>query len=135
MLVVDDNEFNIFTFILILSTHGINCDQALNGLEAYQKVKKSFKCCPYKLVFMDINMPVMDGLISTTKINKFIRKYKEKNTHCEAEVLIVALTADVTKQTVMQCNKVGIIDILEKPPEALSLLTILKKTFPGHLFA
>jgi CheY-like chemotaxis protein len=130
VLVVDDNEFNVFTMILILSTHGINCDQALNGLEAYRKVKTSFKCCPYKLVFMDINMPVMDGLESTTRIKNYIHRYKEKHTRWEDKVLIVALTADVNKQVVTQCNEVGIENILEKPPEALSLLTILKKSFP-----
>ena len=66
VLVVDDNEFNIFSLILILSSHGINCDQALNGLEAYQKVKKSFKCCPspykirpgYDWALLDLATPV-----------------------------------------------------------------------------
>ena len=125
VLVVDDNEFNIFSLILILSSHGINCDQALNGLEAYQKVKKSFKCCPYKLVFMDINMPVMDGLESTTKINEFIRKHEDKHSQFNAKPKIVAVTADVSKQMVMRCKRLGIKDILSKPPEALSLLTIL----------
>jgi CheY-like chemotaxis protein len=35
---------------------------------------------------MDINMPVMDGLESTTKINEFICKHKEKHTQSEAKV-------------------------------------------------
>ena len=37
-------------------------DGASNGLIAFEKVKKSFECCPYKIVLMDVNMPVMGGL-------------------------------------------------------------------------
>lgn len=36
-------------------------DEAHDGEEAYEKVVNSFKCCGYKLVLMDCNMPVLDG--------------------------------------------------------------------------
>jgi CheY-like chemotaxis protein len=61
-LIVEDDEFNILTLDLVLRNLGILADQAGNGLVAFEMVKNSFKCCPYRLVFMDINMPVMDGL-------------------------------------------------------------------------
>ena len=69
---VDDNVFNLMTLQCIL-TEGlkVSADKALNGLEAVNKFKEREKQAPclctnrrptqYRLVFMDCNMPVMDG--------------------------------------------------------------------------
>jgi CheY-like chemotaxis protein len=66
VLVVDDNDFNLFTFREIMeTTHKIPSDGAVNGLDAVTKFEKSLSCCPYRVVFMDVNMPVMNGIEAT----------------------------------------------------------------------
>jgi CheY-like chemotaxis protein len=63
---VDDNDFNLFTFREIMeTTHKIPSDGAVNGLDAVTKFEKSLSCCPYRVVFMDVNMPVMNGIEAT----------------------------------------------------------------------
>ena len=75
-MVADDNEFNLFTFREIVEkTHKLESDGAVNGLVAVTKFEKSLECCPYKVVFMDVNMPVMDGIEATGRINALIEQY------------------------------------------------------------
>ena len=66
ILVVDDVPSNIFILTEMLKIIGHTSDQASNGQEAIEKVKKSieqraFCCRSYKLILMDCNMPIMDG--------------------------------------------------------------------------
>ena len=83
ILVVDDNIFNIITLQTILEySLKIQSDKALNGKEAVEKVlkraeeEKKDPChCHrgrqnYKLIFMDCNMPIMDGFQATLKIRE-----------------------------------------------------------------
>ena len=67
ILIVDDNMYNLIPLELLLKQKlGIDVDKAFNGEEAvklYRKdLEKKCRCdCRYKLIFMDLNMPVMDG--------------------------------------------------------------------------
>lgn len=70
VLIVDDNMFNLIPLELILKEmFNIQVDKALNGLEAANMFEKNLQktCCDvhYKLVLMDLNMPIMDGYEST----------------------------------------------------------------------
>ena len=58
ILLVEDNEINRKVVIATLKSHGMTCDVAMDGQEAYQEVLKK----DYDIVFMDCQMPVMDGL-------------------------------------------------------------------------
>lgn len=75
ILIVDDNFFNLIPLELILSeTFQLSVDKALNGADAVAKFRKAItkKCCNirYKLILMDLNMPVMDGYRAAQEILK-----------------------------------------------------------------
>ncbi len=65
ILIVDDNEFNLYSLSLLLESMGHKCDQENNGksaLEAISKKEESEECsCIYRLIIMDCMMPLMDG--------------------------------------------------------------------------
>ena len=59
LLIVDDESINHFAMKAVLDYHyGLKCDSAFSGSEALTKVVGS----SYKLIFMDMNMPGMNGL-------------------------------------------------------------------------
>ena len=67
VLVVDDNEFNLIPLTTLLeSNHGLTCIKSSDGAEAVEIFRKDRvkRCCETRIqiVFMDIIMPVMDGL-------------------------------------------------------------------------
>ena len=71
--VLDDNMFNFIPLELILKEMlGITVDKAMNGLEAVNMYTRNLlkRCCDthYKLVLMDLNMPIMDGYEATRQI-------------------------------------------------------------------
>ena len=66
---MDDDDFNRLTFQSVLQTLNLDSQLAANGKEALDLVKaQSNLCCMFKIIFMDINMPVMGGLESSTLI-------------------------------------------------------------------
>lgn len=74
VLIVDDEPMNIMVLSSYLATVNCKADKACNGEIALKKIieKKESTCCKgYKLVLMDINMPVMDGIEATFQINEY----------------------------------------------------------------
>jgi len=66
MLIVEDNKVNHRVVELLLSSVGLRADHAWNGLEAVTMMENK----TYDICFMDVQMPVMDGIESTKKIKK-----------------------------------------------------------------
>jgi response regulator RpfG family c-di-GMP phosphodiesterase len=64
VLIVDDNGSNIFVLKAMLARFKVKCDTANNGLEAIQLITQK-GLCNYRLVLMDINMPIMNGVDAT----------------------------------------------------------------------
>lgn len=78
ILLVDDNYFNIEVLQSLIQVQlNLDWDCAFNGLEAVNKVKDRYRktCCNnyYKFIFMDVNMPIMDGYVASSKIKGFYR--------------------------------------------------------------
>jgi CheY-like chemotaxis protein len=121
ILVTEDNIINQKLITRILEEHGITVDVANNGLESFEKRKTN----DYDLVFMDIQMPVMDGIEATHEILNY-----EKNSDA-THIPIVALTANALKGDRERFLNEGMDEYITKPIETSELLYILNK-FLSH---
>ena len=75
VLLVDDSQMNLFVLSNYLSNSNIKSNIAYNGKEAIESVllKAKGKCCRgYKIIYMDINMPIMDGYEATITLNNMM---------------------------------------------------------------
>ena len=103
ILLVEDNEINRKVIIGMLKSQDMTCDVAMNGLEAYQAVQKK----DYDIVFMDCQMPVMDGYQSTAKIRQLEGSPKKTT--------IIAMTAYAMEGDRTKCIDAGMDDYISKP--------------------
>ena len=117
VLVTEDNMINQKLIKRILEEHGIRVDIANNGLESFEKRRNS----SYDLIFMDIQMPVMDGIEATREILDY--EEDEELTH----VPIVALTANALKGDRERFLAEGMDEYITKPIETTELLYILNR--------
>ena len=113
ILIVDDAQSNIFVLKGLLKILNLKADEAMNGLQALEKVKAATlyrKCCGnYTLIFMDCNMPIMDGYEATSKIRQFLRE--NNNSFC----YIVAVTAYNSHENETKCHDCGMDYVKTKP--------------------
>ncbi len=105
ILLVEDNLVNQKIASMMLGKLGYKCTIASNGEEALSIIEKSIDN-PFTLIFMDMQMPIMDGITATDNI---IKIYKEKAPP------IVAMTANVLEEDKKKCYDVGMIDHVSKP--------------------
>ncbi len=104
LLLVEDNLINQKIVLLSLKKMVKNIDVANNGKEALDK----FGTSKYDLILMDIQMPVMDGLIATKKIREI-----ENSTH--AFTPVIAITANALTGDRELCLAAGANDYISKP--------------------
>ena len=115
VLLAEDNLTNQKLFKKYMDKKKITCDLVENGREAYEAVlvKK------YDLIFMDCQMPVMDGYEATRRI-----RAQEKEGH---RTPIIALTAHAFEADKKKCFDAGMDDYLSKPIDYNRLNEILEK--------
>ena len=101
ILVVEDNPVNQKLLVIFLEKAGFNVTVASNGQEAVDIIKNNRE---FNVIFMDIHMPVMDGVSAT----KLIREMG-------VELPIIALTANVIKEDVDKFLANGMNDYIAKP--------------------
>ncbi|MBD2318403.1 ATP-binding protein [Phormidium tenue] len=118
ILLVEDNTFNQMIALRLLAKLGYQADCAINGLE----VLKAIELKPYDLIFMDLQMPEMDGLETTRRIRLI-----EKDTLPLNEIKIVAMTANAMAEDRENCILVGMDDFISKPVRIDDLANVLKK--------
>jgi len=114
ILVVEDNRINQKIAQKMLTKLGLTCDIAVNGLEGLTALTLK----NYSLIFMDMQMPVMDGLCATKKI---VEKYSNKRP------AIVAMTANVFQEDKDRCTSAGMDDFIAKPIDISELVRVLSK--------
>ena len=120
ILLVEDNHVNQRVAVLILKHLKLKCDIASNGEIALEMYKQT----PYDLIFMDIEMPVMDGLQATKLIRDFEKKAEIKN-----GTNIIALTASEPADLSGKYLEVGMDGFIEKPLRADLLSDFFKKFY------
>ena len=108
ILLVEDNPVNQKMTDLMLSKAGYMIDIAADGKEAVYKYTTNPDA--YDLIFMDINMPTMDGFQAT----RLIRSFEEKNVDLP-KIPILALTANVLDDFKVKCDEAGMDGFLTKP--------------------
>ncbi len=106
ILLVEDNEINQQVASELLEEEGFVVDIANNGQEAVNMLLSSTEPLKYDLVFMDIQMPVMDGFSATVEIRKNPQF---------ADIPIVAMTADAMSGVKEKCMEKGMNDMVTKP--------------------
>lgn len=106
ILLIEDNEINQQVASELLEDVGMNVDIADDGKIGLEMVKASGVPSKYQLVFMDLQMPVMDGYQSTIEIRK-LKDYKT--------LPIVAMTADAMTGVREKVLEIGMMDMVTKP--------------------
>ena len=105
ILLVEDNVVNQQVIVATLQKYGCVVDVASNGGEAINRYKAS----QYDLIFMDCQMPVVDGFEAT----KIIREHEISNN--KKRIPIVALTANALETDRKACFEAGMDDFVIKP--------------------
>lgn len=118
LLLVEDNEINQKITYLTLKPLVKSIDTASNGKEALDMIATA----DYDIILMDIQMPVMDGLVATEKIRAL-----EKSTG--RHVPIIAITANAMLGDKEKCLAAGMDDYISKPFHPAALISKIKDFF------
>jgi CheY-like chemotaxis protein len=120
VLVAEDNIVNQKVISRMLEKLGVHCDVAGNGREAIQMLG----LLPYDLVFMDCQMPEMNGYEAAAEIRR-----QEGG---DRRVAIIAMTAEVIGDGRQRCLDAGMDDFVPKPVRVESLVSALKRWTPAR---
>jgi len=115
VLLAEDNRVNQKVAVAILGKFGCDVSVAENGKIAVEMAAKE----DFDAIFMDCQMPVMDGYEATENIRKFSDEYL-------ATIPIIAFTAHAMKDADIKCKDVGMDDYLTKPINIDELKSVLK---------
>ena len=118
VLVAEDSEVNQFIIRELLATFGLEPVLVANGADCVAAFRESV----YDIIFMDIQMPVMDG-VAATKAIRALQKEEAVNTNC----LIVGLSAHAMMGDKERYMEEGMDDYLTKPVDLKELEALLKR--------
>ena len=107
ILVAEDNDINWEIISAMLGMFGITTERAENGAVCVEKMKQAEKGS-YALIFMDVQMPEMNGLDATRNIRKLDDPWA-------SSIPIIAMTADAFSENVTECLNAGMNGHIAKP--------------------
>ena len=113
VLVVDDNEINLMVAAEMLIQAGLEVRTAPGGLQALERLQAE----AFDLIFMDMQMPVVDGLEAAHRIRQGT---------CQPDVPIVAMTANALPADRERCLQAGMDDVITKPIDPRRLLAVAR---------
>jgi PAS domain S-box-containing protein len=119
LLLVEDNTMNQLVAVGILEHAGATIDVANNGEEAVRMLRDAPDA--YRLVLMDVQMPVMDGYTATRVIRQELG----------LKLPIIAMTAGVMESERADCLAAGMDDFIPKPLDIEEMMQTLARHLPG----
>jgi signal transduction histidine kinase/CheY-like chemotaxis protein len=121
ILLAEDVEINREIVLALLAPTMLAIDCAENGAEALQR----FGAAPerYDMIFMDVQMPEMDGYEATRRIRALAAPRAK-------EIPIVAMTANVFREDIERCLAAGMDDHVGKPLDLEAVMEKLRKFLP-----
>jgi CheY-like chemotaxis protein len=105
-------EINQEIVITILEPLKLGIDCALNGIKTVEMYRENPE--KYELIFMDVQMPEMDGYDATRQIRIFEEEQK-KNGNLSKRIPVIAMTANVFREDIEKCLNAGMDDHIGKP--------------------
>jgi CheY-like chemotaxis protein len=121
VLIVEDNAVNQMIAARLLEKLGCRVDVAANGREAVEMVD----LLPYSAIFMDCQMPEMDGFEATREI----RRRERPGVHRP----IIAMTANATQGDRERCLEAGMDDYISKPMRKADFTEALERHLPKNI--
>jgi CheY-like chemotaxis protein len=135
ILLAEDVEINREIVLALLEPTRLAIDCAENGAEAVRFYTENPEA--YQMIFMDIQMPDMDGYEATRRIRAFekdrLKKGKRGETAPEftKEIPIIAMTANVFREDIERCLEAGMNDHVGKPLDFNEVLEKLRRFLPA----
>jgi signal transduction histidine kinase/CheY-like chemotaxis protein len=114
VMVVEDEPMNMLLITEVLRKMGVEVVKAGNGKEALELLSQQ----ELSLIFMDVNMPIMDGYTATEIIRGLPDGRKD--------IPVIALTADAMKEDREKCLRIGMNDYISKPFRLEEIELVLK---------
>ena len=120
ILLVEDNTLNAEIVQTLLTDYGVHVDVASDGNEALEFFRADTN--KYDIIFMDVQMPVMDGYHATAAI----RDLESKNSK-HSHTVIIGMSANAFKEDVDKALACGMDDYITKPIDIKKLQNLLRK--------
>lgn len=131
VMVVDDNYSNRFVVREMVKAMKIDTIEGKNGQDAVNIVESSFKpeyAKEIAIIFMDLSMPIMNGIDATVEIRKLEKKYNRS-----IEIPIVAITGQGAMNDKSKCFEVGMQEYVKKPISNRMVKKIIAQYAPDLL--
>jgi signal transduction histidine kinase/CheY-like chemotaxis protein len=119
VLVAEDNDINWEIISMMLQMHGVESERAENGQVAVERMAGSHQG-EFNLIFMDIQMPVMNGIDATKAIRAL-------DVPWASSIPIIAMTADAFSENVASCLAAGMNGHIAKPVDMKLVLKELRR--------
>ena len=119
ILVAEDNDINWEIISMLLQMHGVETERAENGKLAVERIERSEEG-EFNLVFMDIQMPVMNGIEATKRIRSLDKPWQSR-------IPIIAMTADAFSENIAECLAAGMNGHIAKPVDMKLVIKEIKR--------
>ena len=119
VLIAEDNDVNWEIISAMLGMFGITAERAENGRICVEKLKQAAKGS-YDLIFMDIQMPEMNGLDATVNIRKLDDPWA-------SSIPIIAMTADAFSENITECLNAGMNGHIAKPIDIKLVISEIRR--------
>lgn len=117
VMVVEDEKDFLYTMGYWLKSKGYDVVTVNNGLEAIEMLKKE----PVDIIFLDLHMPVMDGVETLKNIRKLNK-----------DIPVIILTAYATDEKIADISKYGISGLFSKDKDFSESATLIETVLRAH---